>query len=709
MTTTTPLLRRRLWPRTASVAAPGAETATGATAGAPDGIRPGSSSDPTTPSGATTVAGSTPSDAAAPRWARPALWALLALTAALYLWNLSSNGYANDFYAAAVKSGTQDLTAWVFGSLDSANSITVDKPPVALWLMVLSCRIFGFSSVAMLLPQALAGVGTVALTVASVRRVSGHVASLVAGLLVALTPVAALMFRFNNPDALLVLLMTAAAYFVVRAIETTRGKAALWWMVACGAAIGFAFLTKMLQGLLVVPAFALAYLVAARFSLRTRLAHLVAAGLAMVVGAGWFVALVSLWSASSRPYIGGSTNDTLWELALGYNGLGRILGGEGNGGGGGGGGLFGGATGITRMFGSAFGAEISWLLPTALVLLVAGLVAAGRAARTSAARASLILWGGWLLVSALILSFMEGTVHPYYSVALAPALAAVIAIGGRLAWDRRSSLVWRVALGGAVALAGVWSVYLLHVHADSWLPALRWIALAVTTLGAMGFVALGGEQRFRKAAAVALLVGSLGGLAGTTAWTVATIGQSHTGSTPTSGPAVAGGAGRTGGAPGGQAPTGQAPTGQTGPAPAGQTGPSSSASSSSSAGSSGSSTGTTTSAADVTTLLQDAGTTWSAAVVGDQTAAGYILSTDTAVMAIGGWSGTDASPTLAEFQQYVADGRIHYFVSGGRAGGGPGGSDSTSTASQITAWVQSHYTATTVGGTTVYDLTSPTS
>jgi len=124
---------------------------------------------------------------------------LLALTAALYLWNLSSNGYANDFYAAAVKSGTQDLTAWVFGSLDSANSITVDKPPVALWLMVLSCRIFGFSSFAMLLPQALAGVGTVALTVASVRRVSGHVASLVAGLLVALTPVAALMFRFTTP------------------------------------------------------------------------------------------------------------------------------------------------------------------------------------------------------------------------------------------------------------------------------------------------------------------------------------------------------------------------------------------------------------------------------------------------------------------------------------------------------------------------------
>ncbi|MTB70604.1 phospholipid carrier-dependent glycosyltransferase [Arsenicicoccus sp. MKL-02] len=703
MTTTPSLLRRRRWPRAASVAAPGAETATGATAWAPDGIPQGSSTDPTSPAGDTVTAGSPRSAEAAPRWARPALWGLLALTAALYLWNLSSSGYANEFYAAAVKSGTQDLTAWVFGSLDSANSITVDKPPVALWLMVLSCRIFGFSSVAMLLPQALAGVGTVALTAASVRRVSGHVAGLVAGLLVALTPVAALMFRFNNPDALLVLLMTAAAYFVVRAIETTRGRAALRWMVACGAAIGLAFLTKMLQGLLVVPAFALAYLVAARFPLRTRVVHLLAAGLAMVAGAGWFVALVSLWPASSRPYIGGSTNDTLWELALGYNGLGRILGGEGNGGGGGGGGgMFGGATGITRMFGSAFGAEISWLLPTALVLLVAGLVAAGRAARTSTARASLILWGGWLVVSALILSFMEGTVHPYYSVALAPAVAAVIAIGGRLAWDRRSSLAWRVVLGGAVALAGVWSVYLLHVHADAWLPALRWVALAVTALGVMGFVALGGEQRFRRAAAVALLVGSLGGLAGTTAWTVATVAQGHTGSTPSSGPAVAGASGPTGGAPSG---TGGAPGGTGGAVGQAPTGQASQAGQAGQAGQRSTSSATSSSTGDVTTLLRSAGTTWSAAVVGDQTAAGYILSTDTAVMAIGGWSGTDASPTLAEFQQYVADGQIHYFVDGGRSGG-PGAGDSSSSASQITAWVKAHWTATTVGGTTVYDLTS---
>jgi 4-amino-4-deoxy-L-arabinose transferase-like glycosyltransferase len=166
------------------------------------------------------------------------------------------------------------------------------------------------------------------------------------------------MFRFNNPDALVVLLMTAAAYAVVRAIDAGHRSAvrsgALHWMILAGSAIGFAFLTKMFQGLLVLPAFGLVYLIASPLRLRIRIGHLLAAAGSMIVSAGWFVALVELWPAAARPYIGGSTGNSLWELALGYNGLSRIFGGAGNGGGMGGGNTgFGGATGITRMFGTA--------------------------------------------------------------------------------------------------------------------------------------------------------------------------------------------------------------------------------------------------------------------------------------------------------------------------------------------------------------------
>src|SRR4051812_28643117 len=207
----------------------------------------------------TTAAPHDSSREAQPRWVRPAVLTLLVATAVLYLWGLGSSGWANNYYAAAAQAGTQDWKAWLFGSLDAGNAITVDKPPAALWVMALSGRLFGFSAFTMLLPQALMGVGAVGLLFAAVRRVSGPGAGLIAGAALALTPVAALMFRFNNPDALLVLLMVAAAYFVVRATE--NGSA--MWMGLAGSALGFAFLTKMLQAFLVVPGLALAFLVAA--------------------------------------------------------------------------------------------------------------------------------------------------------------------------------------------------------------------------------------------------------------------------------------------------------------------------------------------------------------------------------------------------------------------------------------------------------------
>ena len=273
-------------------------------------------------------------DESTPRWYRPAFLVMLAAVAVLYLWDLSASGYANSFYAAAVQAGTESWKAWFFGSLDSSSFITVDKPPASLWVMGLSGRIFGFNSWSMLVPQALEGVAAAGLLCATVRRAvrgraggrAGAAAGLLAGAAMALTPAAVLIFRFNNPDAFMVLLVVVAAYCVTRALEHGR----TWWLVGAGVAFGFGFLTKSGEAVLNVPAFGLAYLVAAPVSLRRRVLQLLAAALAIVVSAGWWIAAVLLTPAADRPYIGGSTDNNPLELAFGYNGFGRLFGGDGN-------------------------------------------------------------------------------------------------------------------------------------------------------------------------------------------------------------------------------------------------------------------------------------------------------------------------------------------------------------------------------------------
>ncbi len=676
-----------------------------------------------------------------PAWARPALIALLVLTAVAYLWDLSSSGYANSFYAAAVQAGTKSWKAFFFGSIDSSNFITVDKPPASLWVMALSGRIFGFSSTSMLVPQALEGVAAVALLHATVKRWFGAGAGLAAGAVFALTPVAALMFRFNNPDALLVLMLVASAYCLTRAIE----RAGTRWIVAAGTMIGIAFLAKMMQAFLVLPAFALTYLIAAPTTLPRRIWQLLAGGAAVLVSAGWWVAAVELWPASSRPMIDGSSSNSILNLITGYNGLGRIFG--SGGGGGSQGANFSGSTGPLRLFNELMGGQASWLLPAALLALVAGLWARRRAPRTDRTRAALLLWGGWLLVTAAIFSFGQGVIHTYYTVALAPAIGALVAIGAAMAWERRSSAAARALAALAIGASAGWA-YVLLDRTPGWEPWLRPLVLAAGALGVIGLLAAPALGRAgRRVGVVAATLGVVAAMAGPLAYAADTITTPHSGSIVSAGPAGAqgglggapGAGGRTGGSSfaggppstsGTNAGPGATGTGTRPSAPSGSSELFGSASGSSSgsnaptgagpatgtrpSGIGGGATaggggggGTTASAALVRALeANSSGYRWVAATSGSQSAATLELASGDAVMAIGGFNGQGGNLSLAAFEQYVAKGDIHYWIGSSNTGGGPGGSGTTSS---ITSWVKAHYKAETIGGQTVYDLASPTS
>jgi 4-amino-4-deoxy-L-arabinose transferase-like glycosyltransferase len=660
-----------------------------------------------------------------PNWVRPALLLLLAGTAVLYLVDLGASGWANSFYSAAVQAATRSWKAFFFGSSDAGNSITVDKTPAALWVMDLSARIFGVNSWSILVPQALEGIGAVGLLYATVRRVATPAAGLIAGATLALTPVAVVMFRFNNPDAMLVLLLVGAAYAVLRATE--RGST--WWLALAGALVGFAFLAKMLQAFLVLPAFALVYLILAPGGLGRRGWQLLVAGLAMIVAGGWWVLAVQLTPAADRPYIGGSQNNSVLQLMFGYNGFGRLTGNET-----GGLGNTSQEAGLLRLFGNQMGTQISWLLPAALVLLVAGLWLVRRARRTDLTRAALVLWGGWLVVIGLVFSLSQGIIHPYYTVALAPAVGALVGIGAVLLWRQRNHIAARLTLAGTVAITVVWCFVLLSQD-PSWQPWLRWVILIGGLVGAVALLAA--SQFGRSAVTVAALVSVLCAAAGPTAFAVVTAAMPRTGAIPTAGPngfafAGPGGARRSplrGGAAGGQNGGFGAPGGPGGfGAPGGFGGPGGGAGGRGGRAGFGGGIGVldsgTPSAAITALLSRNASAyTWVAAVVRSNSAASYQLATGDSVMPIGGFNGTDPSPTLAQFQQWVRQGKIHYFIGSGsnRVGGGfrggvagfgggfAAGNTSNGTAQAITTWVTQHYTATTVGGSTVYDLTQPAS
>ncbi|WP_433179786.1 glycosyltransferase family 39 protein [Actinoallomurus sp. CA-150999] len=619
------------------------------------------------------------------RWARPALWAILAMAAVLYgwrVWSLSGNSY----YSAAVLSGAHSWKAFFFGSLDAGNYITVDKPPLALWISALVARVIGVNGWSLVGPQVVMGVAAVAVLYATVRRSFGYRAALIAALVLTLTPITVAIDRDNNPDTLLVLLLVLAAWALQRALESGR----LRRLLVCAAFVGLGFNTKMMQAYLVLPGFALVYLLCAKGSTVRRIGHLAAAGVTLAVSSAWWMLIVDRWPASDRPYIGGSTNNTVWDLVIGYNGLGRIFGASAGGSGAGQGANFGGTSGAGRLFNQIMAGQISWLIPFAVIALVVPVALRGRAPRTDRARSGLLLWGGWLAVHYAVFSFAQGTFHPYYSTAMAPALAALVGAGTVAMYQAPRRWSWALPL--AFAVTGGWAFVVLR-RTPSWHPWVAWLVAAATVAGVAGLVIARLAPRTRTRLALgAAAVGLVGSLAGPAAYATTTAfgGTGENGTNPTAGPATAGGMGGMGGGPrmsGRSMPTGmKPPTG--GGAPQGGGAPSGGMAARGGPG------------GDVSTSLisylekNRGGATWLVAVSSAQSASSIILKTGEPVIAMGGFTGSDPAMTVAKLKQYLAEGKLRYVLLGGDNRGGN---------TTVTDWIKKNLTvvkATEYGGST---------
>jgi 4-amino-4-deoxy-L-arabinose transferase-like glycosyltransferase len=598
------------------------------------------------------------------------------------VWGLSRDGMANSYYAAAVKSGSVSWKALFFGSLDPGSSITVDKLPASLWVQELSARLFGFSSWSMLLPEALAGVASVLILYRLVRRWQGDVAGLLAGLALAVTPVAVAMFRFNNPDALLTLLLLAAGWALSSALE----KGATWRLVACGALIGFAFLTKMLEALVVLPAFASVYLVCGPPRLGRRLLQVLAGGVALVVCSAWWVAIVELWPSATRPYIGGTSDNSILGLIFS-----RSAGYLGRAGGGGGSPNFSGTPGWLRIFNTQLGGQISWLVPIALVGLGVGLWMTRRAPRTDRSRAGYLLWGAWTLLYLVVFSLAKGVLHPYYTVVLAPSIAALAGAGSVAMWRlgrQHRRLSW--LLPAALVATAILSAFLLR-RTSYYVPGL---ALAVAIAGSLAAIGLGlaisqAISRRSLVLGAAVLVTACV-LAGPAAYSLSTVSENGPMSAPGDGTLVAYGGSlsnvQDGDAVGGGQPSDPIAVDQ--------------------------------SLVDYL-LANRRGAEFLVAVEGARSADPIIIATGQPVMAMGGFSGSDPWPTLAQFQELVIAGKVRYALIGdsqfggtpnGPTGGflaGSHGRAAAGTYSDIEQWVAQHGAVVDSGtyqGGTLYQL-----
>ncbi|MFJ9560607.1 glycosyltransferase family 39 protein [Streptomyces fuscichromogenes] len=697
------------------------------------------------PTASPTATPAAPQPDKAPRWSLPALIAILILAAVLYSWNLSGSNL-NTFYSGAIWAGTKSWKAWFFGSLDPGNFLTVDKPPFALMVMGLSCRIFGFGTWQMMAPEVVVALATIWILHSTVKRVWGHGAATVAALVLALTPITVAINRDNNPDTILVFLMVSGAALAFRATRDEK----LLPLLGAAACFGLAFNTKLLAGWIALPAVFALYLYASKAGWAKRAVNLALAAVVLAVSSFWWAVAVSLVPAADRPYIGGSTDGSAWDLIMGYDGLGRVFGGEGNGGGGGGGG-FSGSAGLGRMFNDILGGQISWLLPFSAIALIGGLVLCGRAPRTDLRRMALVLWGGWTLLHYVIFATAQGTMHPYYTTALAPGIAVLCGGGGAMLLEAfRTDKRWIWVLPAAFGVTGIWAVVLLRRASDwnTWL----WPTVAVLTVaGIAGMVVFrsGNRARLLTASVAAAVIAAL---AGPTAYAAAdpfgsSAGGGMGGTNPTAGPSTGsggfgggpgGGGGNRGGFPGGgELPggtrqgggqnsqaggeagggfpggmSGEAPTGgMNGQAPGGtgngggQMTPGGGTGELPGGAGTGSGTGTGGTrgamggggmggsvSSDLIAYLKKHmdGATWLLAVSNSQSASQIELSSNEPVISMWGFTGSDNAMTVAKLKELVKAGKLHY-IQVGSGGMGMGGSNTVSSA--VTSWVEKNGTA----------------
>ncbi|MFL5841045.1 MAG: ArnT family glycosyltransferase, partial [Thermoleophilaceae bacterium] len=612
-------------------------------------------------------------------------------------WALGRNGWANEYYSAAVRSMSSSWHNFLYGSFDAGGLMTVDKPPLALWVQALSARIFGFHSLSVLVPQALMGVATVALVYDMTRRCFGRVAGFAAGLTLALTPIAVAVSRHNNPDALLVLCCVAAVWCLVRALEDRRPR----WLVWAGVAVGLGFETKMAVALMVVPGIAAAWLWIAPDGRAKALRQLVAGGAAMtVVGLAWPL-MVALTPAADRPWISGTKDNSVWSLILGYNGVGRLSGQSGGPGGGAGGpgggaaGPFGGSAGPFRLFNEALGGQAGWLLGFAIVAAIAAVVAT-RLRRSDARSGWVIAVGGAFATTAVAFSFAQGIFHPYYVSLLAPFAAALV--GGGVALVRPGEVRARVFAPLAVLAGAGTEIAVLDANPGqlSWLPPLLVLALVPAAV----VLASTSGARWRNAGlATALAVL----LIAPASWSVQTLGYATNGTFPAGGPASAGtGGGGPGGARFAGGPgAGGFTRGALG-APGGLPGRATGGPPPFAGGNAGGGGRFGGNSAGLTTALryaqQHGGGT--VAVSSQQGASSSIITSGADVAAIGGFSGRESEVSVSWFADEVAAGHIRWVI-GDSGGGMP--QDGRIGASKVLAAVAKTCKKVTVNGVTLYD------